>query len=394
MSYGATTQHGASQGAEVGTSGRVPTSAIYWSNRQRRGHSLHEVPYRACFKPELPRYFIERYSAPGDLVYDPFMGRGTTVLEAWLAGRRPAGNDANPLCRLLIEPRIDPPEIPAIQLRLAALDLSGPDEHAEDLTVFYHPRTLGELTRLRAYFLERTLTRRLDRIDRWLRMVALTRLTGHSPGYFSVYTLPPNQAVSVEAQRRINLRLGQAPEPRDIKAILLKKTRSLLRTPIPESHWRAGADEPPLLLSNDAACTPDLASESVMLIVTSPPFLDVVDYPADNWLRSWFAGFHDEKVPWLMPKKLEDWESRLERCFREFDRVLMRGGHAAIEVGEVNRGRTALEQSIVRLGGGVGWLLLDVLIQSTQFTKTAHCWGVTNNERGTNSNRVVLFRKP
>jgi hypothetical protein len=120
----------------------------------------------------------------------------------------------------------------------------------------------------------------------------------------------------------------------------------------------------------------------------------VVDYPADNWLRSWFAGFHDEKVPWLMPKKLEDWESRLERCFREFDRVLMRGGHAAIEVGEVNRGRTALEQSIVRLGEGVGWLLLDVLIQSTQFTKTAHCWGVTNNERGTNSNRVVLFRKP
>ena len=35
-------------------------------------------------------------------------------------------------------------------------------------------------------------------------MIALNRLTGHSPGFFSVYTLPPNQAVSVKAQRKIN----------------------------------------------------------------------------------------------------------------------------------------------------------------------------------------------
>ncbi len=35
-------------------------------------------------------------------------------------------------------------------------------------------------------------------------MVAINRLTGHSPGFFSVYTLPPNQATSVQAQRKIN----------------------------------------------------------------------------------------------------------------------------------------------------------------------------------------------
>jgi hypothetical protein len=34
------------------------------------------------------------------------------------------------------------------------------------------------------------------------------------------------------------------------------------------------------------------------------------------------------------------------------------------------------------------------LINSQQFTKTANCWGVTNNSKGTNTNRIVLLQKP
>ena len=52
----------------------------FWTSKQRAAHSLHEVSYRACFKPQLPRFFIDRFTAPGDVVYDPFMGRGTTLI--------------------------------------------------------------------------------------------------------------------------------------------------------------------------------------------------------------------------------------------------------------------------------------------------------------------------
>ena len=52
----------------------------FWTAGQRQGHSLHEVSYRACFKPQLPEFFISRLTVPGDAVYDPFMGRGTTPL--------------------------------------------------------------------------------------------------------------------------------------------------------------------------------------------------------------------------------------------------------------------------------------------------------------------------
>src|SRR5919107_1480152 len=73
----------------------------FWTARQRAAHSLQEISYRACFKPQLPRFFIERLTAPGDIVYDPFMGRGTTLVEAALLERSPAGCDVNPLSSIL-----------------------------------------------------------------------------------------------------------------------------------------------------------------------------------------------------------------------------------------------------------------------------------------------------
>ena len=202
----------------------------YWTARQRQSHALHEVSYRACFKAELPRFFIERLTAPGELVYDPFMGRGTTLLEAALTGRRAAGNDVNPLSRLLIRPRLQPPPLDAVARRLAAIDWrAGVADEDRDLLVFFHPETLAEIVALRRHFLEREMAGRLDAVDDWIRMVALGRLTGHSAGFFSVYTLPPNQAVGLAAQRKINAERGQTPPRRDVPALILKKSRSLLR---------------------------------------------------------------------------------------------------------------------------------------------------------------------
>ena len=62
----------------------------FWTAGQRQAHSIHEVSYRACFKPQLPEFFIERLTSLGDAVYDPFMGRGTTPVQAALMGRRAA----------------------------------------------------------------------------------------------------------------------------------------------------------------------------------------------------------------------------------------------------------------------------------------------------------------
>ena len=77
-----------------------------WTSRQRQASSIHEVSYRACFKPQLPAYFIDRLSDEGDVVYDPFSGRGTTAVEAALHGRRVVANDINPLSAIFARPRL------------------------------------------------------------------------------------------------------------------------------------------------------------------------------------------------------------------------------------------------------------------------------------------------
>ena len=63
----------------------------FWTARQRDAHSLHEISYRACFKPQLPNFFIERLTTPGEGVYDPFAGRGTTPVQAAPDRPTPAG---------------------------------------------------------------------------------------------------------------------------------------------------------------------------------------------------------------------------------------------------------------------------------------------------------------
>src|SRR6058998_3509543 len=91
----------------------------FWTAKQCAAHSLHEVSYRACFKPQLPRFFIERLTRPGDRVYDPFMGRGTTLIEAALLGRAPLGCDLNPLSTILVGARLHPPTQEQVAARLA-----------------------------------------------------------------------------------------------------------------------------------------------------------------------------------------------------------------------------------------------------------------------------------
>ena len=366
----------------------------FWTAKQRAASSLHEISYRACFKPQLPRFFVQRLTDEGETVYDPFMGRGTTLIESALLGRVPYGCDINPLSVMLTGPRLASPGLDDLARRLREIDFTRAGKTPGELLVFYHPETLREICALRTYLIERRDAGGLDEIDRWIWMVGLNRLTGHSPGFFSVYTLPPNQAVSVQSQRKINETRNQTPTRRRVPELILRKSRQLLADVTGDvagtlSRVRAGAR----LLTCPASETPEIFSESVALIVTSPPFLNVVDYATDNWLRCWFIGVDAETVKLTVPKKLESWGQAMTEVFRELHRVLRPGGHVAFEVGEVRGGKVKLEETVIPCGIAAGLEPLLVMINDQEFTKTANCWGVDNNSKGTNTNRIVVFRK-
>jgi hypothetical protein len=367
-----------------------------WTSRQRQASSLHEVSYRACFKPQLPRYFIERLTSAGDLVYDPFGGRGTTAVEAALTGRRVVANDINPLSAIFTLPRLEAPDLSDIEERLRKLPLGRRHQADIDLSMFYHPNTERELLALREYLARHAAAGTEDAADRWIRMVATNRLTGHSPGFFSVYTLPPNQATTAENQIRINRKLKQKPEYRDTRALIMRKSAQLLsRLTAEERTTLRFAAKSALLLERSAAHTPEIRSGSVQLTVTSPPFLDVVHYARDNWLRCWFNGIDAERIGAgiTMSRTVEEWAESMAAVFAELYRITCRGGWVAFEVGEVRRGRVRLEEIVAPLGSAAGFECEAVLINAQKFTKTANIWGVRNNSKGTNTNRIVLLRK-
>ena len=148
-----------------------------------------------------------------------------------------------------------------------------------------------------------------------------------------------------------------------------------------------------LILTQQSASTWQIPENSVSLVVTSPPFLNVVDYAGDNWLRCWFVGIDPESVKFTTPGKLADWQTSMTEVFHELHRVLKPGGHIAFEVGEIRGGKIKLEDAVLPCGVAAGLVPNLILINDQEFTKTANCWGVNNNAKGTNTNRIVLFQK-
>jgi len=257
-----------------------------------------------------------------------------------------------------------------------------------ELHAFYSPRTLRHICALRSWLIERApLGGSPDPVDDWIRMVAINRLTGHSQGFFSVYTLPPNQAVSAQSQRKINEKRGQIPPDRDIKKLILKKSASLL------SDGRMASHPPSLLTTGMAQSTPAIPSGSVQLVVTSPPFLDIVQYAEDNWLRSWFAGIDVAGVAIAHHRTEAGWQNMVRDTLGELARVVQPGGHVAFEVGEVRNGKVLLERLVWEAAEGLPFDRLFVMVNQQEFTKTANCWGIGNNAKGTNTNRIVVLRR-
>lgn len=355
----------------------------FWTSGQRQAHALHEISYRACFKAQLPEFFIQRLTDIGGTVFDPFMGRGTTLVQAALMGRAAYGNDINPLSIFLTRPRLSPIALEDIRSALKRIDWSRGKITRRDLFAFYHPATLRRLEALRTWLGAQGDDPAAD----WIRMVAINRLSGHSPGFFSGRSMPPNQAVSVKAQLKINEKLGASPPERDVSGLIIKKSKSLLRDGAPPSDVSSGLHVGP------AWRTPGMADNSVDLVVTSPPFLDIVTYSADNWLRCWFAGIDSEMVAIAHHRSESAWQAMVYDTLGELARVVRPGGHVAFEVGEVRKGSVLLERLVWQVAERLPFERLAVIVNQQEFTKTANCWGISNNLSGTNTNRIVMLRR-
>ena len=305
----------------------LPAIAIEreWQDQPRLwGHSLHPMcSYLASFPAALVHSFIARYTRPGDVVLDPFSGRGTTPAQAAAEGRVGVGNDLNPLAHVLTAAKVEPAPAAATRTRLMALRLAwiadapawlalaervkaphtglfdvlvpaagsgaepghGTDPVPDEVALAFSTHTLAQLLQVRS------LLQLGDRTDRFLAGALAGILHGKTPAYLST-VMPNTFSMAPRYVRDFVARTGYEPPERDVFTALDAKLARLYRQPLPSRDGIA------LLGDARTAGTRARAAlkarglpDRARLVVTSPPYLRVLKYGYYNWLRTWLLGF-------------------------------------------------------------------------------------------------------
>jgi hypothetical protein len=256
----------------------------------------------AMFPPAIPRVFVEWLTTAGDIVWDPFSGRGTTAFEACLAGRVGIGSDANPLAALLTAAKVDPPSAADLKKRVATLSSKQRAVPAgavpDEVRMLFHPKTLAELLWLRSELKPHT------RVDRYLLAVLAGALhaNANSDGIPRGLTvaMPNTFSMSPGYVRRYIDKHGLVAPRKDVLAFLEDRLETMSPPRLaPRGHaWQGSVlDGPQWANSVDKA----------RLIFTSPPYLHVILYGKYNWVRLWLLGherraidetlFHSSSLP-------------------------------------------------------------------------------------------------
>ncbi len=375
-----------------------------WAKQSARDFdSWHSMcSYLGAFPAPLANYFIRYFSFEKDLVFDPFSGRGTTALEARILNRKSIATDLNPIALALSEAKNQNLTLDEIYLRIEELErkydyaLYQPEaiSQSDDVHLIFHPRTLAQLCYLRRKLLNS------DRpVDKYLIGITLGVLHGGeradgTSGYASI-DMPNTFSMSPEYVRRFVQTKQLNRFYRDVFNLLREKTDRLYK-----KHAQLGQSG--LIVRGDVKQLSKIEElkpfhKKVSLILTSPPYLGIVNYAKQNWIRSWFMN----QDPIAVSKQLDDdlnldeWVAFSKTFIVELKKFLKKDGVAVFVIGDVAKSKTSVI-SLARefclmvresnLFENV-WCFSDVIIDTD---KTTRIWG---DKKGiaTATDRIVIL---
>ncbi|OFW08851.1 MAG: hypothetical protein A3G20_00690 [Acidobacteria bacterium RIFCSPLOWO2_12_FULL_59_11] len=310
-----------------------------WSGSATRSEcSLHQLaPYIGKLKTSIARTLINEFSHPGEKVFDPFSGSGVVPLESLLLGRSVIANDLNPYAAVLTRAKLFPlPGAAGATSRAAeyivlAKELAKRRNYQVQAPAwvrdFYHPRTLAEV---------KVLADLLLRGRQWFLLANLLGILHHQrPGFLSY---PSSHLVPYLRSRRFPR--DKYPEMyryRDVAPRLAAKiARSYRRFDGFKEHLtrtvtRTDVSRLTMCMKADVA-------------VTSPPYMNALDYGRDNRLRLWFLGVSDYRsMDRLTSPSPTEFHSFMVRLGLLLSRTIRPRGRAVLVVGEVRKRRLVLD---------------------------------------------------
>jgi hypothetical protein len=369
-----------------------------WHAAPRRwGHPLHGLcSYMAMFPPSIPHTFVRWLTEPGDVVYDPFAGRGTTPLEACLLGRIGLGADASPLAWVLSAAKVDPPSADGIHARL--------DELRDEMND--GPRTLPAPDHIRMLFSSRTLRQlkylrqKLDldrRTDRFIMATLLGILHANAnsdgrPRGLSV-SMPNTFSMAPRYVRRYIREHGLVAPSVDVFDALERRIDALGEVSGEFTRGRAWR--------RDATYAPatQLRKKKAKLVFTSPPYLQAILYGKFNWIRLWMLGHEPKEVDSKLftSSSLDKYVAFMSKVARRVRAAMRDDGYACFVIGDVREGEKDLnlarevarrcfeETDLENLGTVVDRLPVQ--------HKVSRIWK-ENRGRATKTDRILVFAGP
>jgi SAM-dependent methyltransferase len=349
-----------------------------------RESSLQQLaPYVGKMKSGMAKVLICLYSKPGDTVLDPFAGSGVVPLEAALSGRRAWANDLSPYAYVLTRGKLEAPGSEKVARKQAEMlaDIVEREAPHTDLSEtpawvreFFHPDTLREV--LVAFRVLRELG------DHFLMACLLGILHHVRPGFLSY---PASHLVPY--LRKAKYPPDEFPEMytyRDLRSRLLAKVKRAYRRHILPVDWE---DREYQVWQTNSMSLP-MESESADAIISSPPYFGALDYARDNRLRLWFLGCQDWKeLDASLTANNKVYLPQMTVCLQEMHRVLKRGRHCVLVLGDVERdGKTRRTAEI----------LADLATQVTgdQFvTETIYDDRIPDERRSRRRTRTTKFER-
>lgn len=310
-----------------------------WKEAPRRwGHSLHRLaPYIGGFPPSLSHYFIKRFTDKGDTVLDPFCGGGTTPLEAALQGRCGYGNDAFSYAYVLSKAKCNPLQtfdfFRYLDTKLDEMQGVNNEQMQlldnKDLLVFFSEHTLDQILRLREVLMGDD-----SREATYLKAVMCGILHGPSDMYLSLQTKDTYSGTADYVRKYAKNNDLTRPE-KDIRPSAKRKQELTQEETIPEGL----AERAKITRGDSRELVYNFEKESVDFIVTSPPYMQTLDYTWNNWLRLWWLGHNrkNEREKLDITQDTEKYRKFMRESLSSMYDVLRPNSAAVLIVGDVQK---------------------------------------------------------
>lgn len=308
------------------------------------------------FPLEFPLHILKRGARQGDVVLDPFCGRGTTNFAARLVGLRSLGIDSSPVATAITASKMVTASVENI-LDEARRILGQRDPRDKPQSEFwqwaFHPTVLDALCRFREAFLEDCSTE----VRIALRGIILGALHGPKqktfPSYFSNQcprTYAPKPAYATRFWRT----RGLMPEPIDVLAVIERRAKR---------YYGVSSGIYGLVRLADSrvagALQPETPGTRFNWIITSPPYYGMRTYIPDQWLRNWFVGGPDvvdySNRNQIIHSSPEDFAADLRQVWRNVAAVSMADATMVVRFGGITDRRADPLDLIKRSFSNSGW---------------------------------------